>query len=412
MLIALAPNAFAQVDALDVTYRDFPANHPGFDEFDQDKGNSGFCAEETYDPPNGSSPGGRSTATPDDLICVLNGNYVPCSRGGTKLIYGAENSPNQYDCAGKRGYTNGLDPNMSITGNGCWANGKGQPVAVTRGMVRSTLDYSQCTNDGWIGEPSDPQYMRGRYCARPVPGNNRCYGSNLQNWFTNGGSAKAIKDELVLDLVPGTNNTYEINHDYNNVSKDWSEKGWGADRGFFPLDKYSDDLNITYGRQNVSLWCGTNYPDGNCPPRNLTNPTELETYARNKGMLNKLHNYGFTMAGSLEFKYNESAEDMFKFIGDDDMWIFIDGVLFEDLETGAHADLGGIHLPAPAAIDIQKYGRQKSWRNGTSHVINFFYVERQTDGSNLMLQMSLSDLSLGDLNPSRFGPNSAECENL
>jgi fibro-slime domain-containing protein len=80
------------------------------------------------------------------------------------------------------------------------------------------------------------------------------------------------------------------------------------------------------------------------------------------------------------------------------MWIFIDGDLFEDDETGAHADLGGNHLAAPAVIDIKRYAGRKGWANGSMHVINFFYVERQTDGSNLMLELAISNLT-----PSIFG---------
>jgi fibro-slime domain-containing protein len=112
----------------------------------------------------------------------------------------------------------------------------------------------------------------------------------------------------------------------------------------------------------------------------------------------KKHNYGFSVAGSGEFKYKKDAGDKFKFVGDDDMWIFIDGELFEDTETGAHADLGGNHLAAPVSINIDRYASQKGWKDASTHVINFFYMERQVDDSNLYLEMSLSDLK-----PPRFG---------
>jgi len=38
------------------------------------------------------------------------------------------------------------------------------------------------------------------------------------------------------------------------------------------------------------------------------------------------------------------------------------------------------------------------WEDNSSHAINFYYLDRQTDGSNLMLQISISNLS-----PARFG---------
>jgi fibro-slime domain-containing protein len=246
--------------------------------------------------------------------------------------------------------------------------------------VQKRLDYSQCKAEDEI--EGDTREIRGRYCARPMPANGRCYGEYLQDWFTDGGQAKRINDVLPLNKI-GEPNLYRIDYDYN------TKTDWGAGyttRGYFPLDKYEKDGDMTYGRQNYDKWCtnGTNGPNRPCTDSDGSDAIK--------------HNYGFTLAGSGEFKYDETKADMFKFIGDDDMWIFLDGELFEDEETGAHADLGGNHLAAPAVIDVQRYAKLKGWPNGSMHAINFFYVERQTDGSNLMLQMSLTDLK-----PPRFG---------
>jgi len=62
------------------------------------------------------------------------------------------------------------------------------------------------------------------------------------------------------------------------------------------------------------------------------------------------------------------------------------------------ADLGGVHLAAPANINISEYAQQKGWKDGTTHVVNFFYMDRNTDGSNFKLEMKLSGLV-----PPRFG---------
>jgi fibro-slime domain-containing protein len=332
----------------------------GFEEFDIRKGSNRRCAE------NAPDFGGLSVVTTDrDGICVSNGIYHSCDKGGVSLTYGEYGS----NCPGKRGYMQGPDMVDGCSGY-LWA----QQVYVTRDMVRKTLDYSQCKPEDWI--EGDTEAIRGLYCARPMPAAGaRCYGENLQDWFTDGGMAKRIDDDALV-LYRVNQNHYMVNYDYNTMTD------WGAGyttRGFFPLDKYEKEPSKTYGRQNYYGWCD----GGPCT----------------SGEDREKHNYGFTMAGSFEFKWDATMNDMFKFIGDDDMWIFIDGKLFEDEETGAHADLGGNHLAAPAVIDIQRYARQKGWLNGTVHAINFFYVERQTDGSNLMLQMSLSDLP-----PPRFGP--------
>jgi fibro-slime domain-containing protein len=339
----------------------------GFEEFDLKKGSNRRCAE------NSPDNGGWSVVTTNrDGICFTgsgrDGYYHSCDKGGTNLKYGEGNGS-------KRGYLNG--PDSDVEGRS-WD----QEVFVTRDMVRKTLDYSQCKTEDWI--EGETEAIRGRYCARPMPAEGaRCYGDRLQEWFTDGdkNTVKRIDKVLYLKKVSGTVNTYEVNYDHN------SRTNWGCGHstaGFFPLDTLNCERtanDMTFGRNGYYKWCNGNPCTGN-----------------NAGTDEELHNYGFSAAGSGEFKYDASKDDIFKFIGDDDMWIFIDGKLFENTNTGAHADLGGNHLAAPAVIKIQEYAQQEGWRDGTTHAINFFYVERQTDGSNLKLHMALTDLK-----PPRFG---------
>ena len=372
---------------LDVVVRDFPVSHYGFEEFDIDKGNDGKCAK----------PEGSSIQTLDNKMCYEGTEYIPCSKGGKPLKYGQDDCSND---VGKRGFTNGPDmargggnnpdfsnkgSNDGDKGNGiCWSN----ETWITTGMVQKRLDYSQCSDEEREGKDYIEKAINGRYCARPMPDNGHCYGENLQDWFTDGKGGKRIDDIISLEHVSGT--IYQINYDYN-TREDW---GNGRDNGYFPLDKYGDD--ITYGKQSLNLWCPWKDPGydlgADCAAWKNNNgwPTASESFARQRGLLTKWHNYGFTMAGSGEFKYTEGTNDIFEFIGDDDMWIFIDGDLV--------IDLGGTHTAAPGKIKIADYGREKTWENNSKHAINFYYADRQTDGSNLKLRVALSDLS-----PPRFG---------
>jgi len=399
LFVSLLSNAFGDEKYLDVILRDFNSNDPGFEEFDTDKNANGECA--------GSNPNNKnSQATPANGICFLSSspgsNYIPCSEGGTQLKYG--HTDNCDNWATNNGYP------KKPTNNKCrwFCNGPDQKgfncsswsndVYVTRGMVQENLYYDKAKceeNDDVMGKDGDPDYIRYRYCARPQKGNGACYGANVENWFTDGSHTRVYRDMITLKSV---GNVYEINHDYNTYVKWWKDQE--EDNGYFPLDKFENEKDF-YGRapfnaQSIRVWCpaGGNQDPAPDPavctawrnaggPRNNLNAARQ--VAQQNGVLNRLHNYSFSMAGSGEFRYSENSSDVFEFIGDDDMWIFIDGKLVKDL--------GGNHLAAPAKINIGEYARNEGWPNNSKHAINFYYLDRQTDGSNMKLRMALTDLS-------------------
>ncbi|MDR1811974.1 MAG: fibro-slime domain-containing protein [Candidatus Fibromonas sp.] len=395
---------------LDIIIRDFQVTDYGFEELDESKGRNGVCAGANSNTPN-------SKAIPSNQICFSGDRYTYCDEGGTPLKYGQDDC-NDNAVNVKRGYCNGPDKlqdwsNRNCNGDGgntintiCWSN----YIYVTRGMVKEDLVYNSadCVRDGLVeGEAGDPDYIRYRYCARPQKGNDDCYGDKggVDVWFSDNGGSGVGKPKRIMDTIglkSIANGLYEVNYDYN-TRINWN--GYGNDRGFFPLDKYwvEGNWDKTWGPQSLSVYCpdisigdnafrnlyGWSFMDAswrkNCENwRNNGGPRDPEA-AQKTGLNKELHNYGFSIAGSATFRHYQGAGDIFEFIGDDDMWIFIDGKLV--------ADLGGTHLAAPAKINIDEYAAQNGWKNNSVHVINFFYMDRQSDGMNFKLKFALNDLS-------------------
>lgn len=136
-------------------------------------------------------------------------------------------------------------------------------------------------------------------------------------------------------------------------------------------------------------------------------------------------NHHFGMSMTTEFvqpangKTNKNEDMIFEFSGDDDVWVYIDGVLV--------GDLGGIHEKATLDINFAtgvvrvghidgangspKYFpdttikamfkaagadttnfRDNTFRDSTKHTLSFFYLERGAGASNMSLKFNLTTL--------------------
>jgi fibro-slime domain-containing protein len=95
------------------------------------------------------------------------------------------------------------------------------------------------------------------------------------------------------------------------------------------------------------------------------------------------HNHSFTTEVSYWFEYDAANPPVLNFLGDDDLWVFINGKLA--------LDLGGVHYPAEGTISLDATTVEThalGLIDGTVYPIHIFHAERNPRGSSFRLTLS------------------------
>ena len=87
------------------------------------------------------------------------------------------------------------------------------------------------------------------------------------------------------------------------------------------------------------------------------------------------HNYGFTMAIQAQFEYVKGQ--YFEFLGDDDVWVFINNKLV--------VDIGGQHEAKEGSVKLDDLGLVE----GETYPFRIFYAERHKNQSNFKMRTSM-----------------------
>jgi fibro-slime domain-containing protein len=115
-------------------------------------------------------------------------------------------------------------------------------------------------------------------------------------------------------------------------------------------------------------------------------PADGKGYGASEGPLRwaspGTRNFHFTYEIETEFTYtsrdDRDSDLVFKFVGDDDVWVYINGKLA--------VDLGGVHSQQSASVNLDQKAAELGLEPGGRYQLKLFFAERHTSESNFRVE--------------------------
>ncbi|MDP7028846.1 MAG: fibro-slime domain-containing protein [Phycisphaerales bacterium] len=162
------------------------------------------------------------------------------------------------------------------------------------------------------------------------------------------------------------------------IASSWSFYSWYRD---VPGTNLSQTLSLTFVRQADGSYVFDDSTDPLYASLGGFFPIDHQMYGNSGGSPD--HNFHFTFELHTEFVYDEDQTNYFQFVGDDDVWVYIDGQLV--------IDLGGVHGATEQYVDLGRLGLT----DGETYSLDFFFAERHRTQSNFRIATTLQLVETG-----------------
>lgn len=245
-------------------------------------------------------------------------------------------------------------------------------------------DQNQCPNS-WTGYWGD-RYSTVKGLLKNVDGADVTFKYDDPGFF----------EQQDLSVKDRKNNTVYLRKVYKNYLLNFDRTG----------DTYTLST-VQDGSKNVVASAGDSFfpldpvgyqSGGNQVNSNVEDINEISTGG------GKLHNYFFGLRYDIKFTLGDYIGDLkYKFTGDDDLWVVLDG-------KTVVIDLGGIHNAATDEVNLWKYllnGREKAdlkdEEKNAKHTLTVLYMERGAEASNCQMEFTLPNATISQVTTDPLG---------
>lgn len=255
------------------------------------------------------------------------------------------------------------------------ATGQALPDTIElRGIVR---DFQESHVDFEVSPSQGYAHYTGNVSTSIIPGSDPIFvgpGNKLASQFRDS-SGRPIAPSLYDAALGDTEGSYSSIPSSGGIQSVESFNEWYK-------DVLGTNISMELGLTLVRQLDGTYLFDSNTdePYASLGGffPIDDALYGNTDG---RTHNFHFTFEYHGQFVFDAADGQFFKFVGDDDIFVYINGKLV--------IDLGGIHAAHDQYVDVSRLGLV----DDEVYQLDFFYAERHTTQANFMVTTNLPLIS-------------------